>query len=227
MTRGSVGLILATALLATPGMASAGPSDVSIDTVGGQPVQDGSVRNPLSGPVQVSGTAAPGTGDGDQSQAQPLVADAGDSSFVAVGEPAVLLGAGYGGAEPYSFSWSSETGRIEGADAATAQLDTTGMAPGTHDVRLRITDAAGAAATDTVRVVVYEVTRSTLLDQTKTDAAPGTTVTGETVEFPFDVPAGTTRLTVDLTWGIEVNDYDLRVLDPQGRVAASSGHAPP
>ncbi|MDP9405120.1 MAG: S8 family serine peptidase, partial [Actinomycetota bacterium] len=143
------------------------------------------------------------------------------------GEQAQLLGAGYGGSAPYSFAWKSEHGKLVGADAATAALDTTGLAAGRYTVSLAITDAAGNTASDTVVVVVYEEAERTLLAESKADTTPGVTGTGAAVKFPVEVPAGTSSITVDLTWGVAANDYDLRVLDPSGKVAASSGHAPP
>lgn len=216
---------LATSLPGAAAAAPAGASDVTIEQVGGQPVRDGAVRQPLGGVVDVSGTAS--TGAGGDAETRELVADAGDSSFVRSGEPAPLLGAGFGGQEPYTFAWSTGRGSVEGADAATAALDTTGLPAGRYPVTLTVTDAAGATASDDVVVVVFDETEQVLLEESQVDAAPGVTGTGAAVEFDVEVPAGVASMTVDLTWGVAANDYDLRVLDPDGAQAASSGNAPP
>ena len=77
----------------------------------------------------------------------------GRSTAIAItGERITLLGAGFGGSEPYTFAWTTPVGTIEGMDAPTAQLITTGVAAGVYDLRLTVTDSAGASATDTVKV---------------------------------------------------------------------------
>jgi hypothetical protein len=218
--------VLTALLLAVSGTATAatGSAQVDITAVGDQEVRNGKVAQPISGTVPVSGTAVADTSPNAPS---PLVADAGDSSFVEAGERAALLGAGFGGAEPYTFRWSSEHGTIDGADAATAALDTSGLAAGPHSVTVEVTDADGAVATDEVVVVVYEESSKTLLKETKTDPTPGVTGSGQYVLFPFEVPDGVSTMTVDLTWGVASNDYDLQVLDPKGVAQATSGNAPP
>lgn len=203
---------------------------LSIDSVGGQAVnRKGKVPEPLAGAVQVSGSASLADAQPPADETTPLVADAGDSPFVGVGDPATLLGSGYGGTEPYAFAWSSEAGTIDGADAPTAQLDTTGLAADTYTVSLSITDSAGATAGDTVEVVVFSPTEQTLLDRTVFDPTPGILSTGVpgVLEFPFEVPAGATRIDVALSWTLPVNDYDLRVLDPSGNERDSSAGGVP
>ena len=202
----------------------ASTGSVTVATIGGQTVNNGSVSKPVSGNVAVTGTAAL-SGQEAAPAAKPLVADAGDTPFAPVGQPATLLGAGYGGAEPYTFSWSASAGTLAGADAPTAQLSN---APaGTHLATLTVRDANGQTATDTVKVIVYQPERRTLLDQTKSDPTPGVTGTGLKVEFPFDVPAATSIIDVKISWGLAVNDYDLRVLDPKGVQRASHGDGVP
>lgn len=226
LVRTSVLPVLMAVAVALPASAGAAtPSGISIDTVGGQSVRNGAVPKPVSGTVDVTGTATAGTADAPA--AQPLVADAGDSPFTRSGELAPLLGAGFGGAEPYTFAWSSAAGELQGADAATAGLDTTGLDTGRYPVSLTVTDAAGATVTDDVVVVVFEEGTATLADESQVDATPGVTGVSEPLEFSVEVPAGVSSMTVDLTWGVPANDYDLRVLDPAGNVAASSGNAPP
>jgi hypothetical protein len=214
--------------LLLPATATAATGDrIDVVSVGDQQVRNGKVARPVSGEFPVTGTAVVEARPADTA-AQPLVADAGDSSFVAAGEQAPLLGAGFGGKEPYTFSWSAPSGgELVGADAATAALDTTGLAPGDYPVRLAVTDAAGETVTDEVVVVVYEERQQSLLSESRADATPGVTGTGQYVLFPFEVPDGVSSMTVDLTWTVRTNDYDLQVLDPQGNVKASSGNAPP
>ncbi|MDP9441806.1 MAG: S8 family serine peptidase [Actinomycetota bacterium] len=221
-------VVVAVAVLLPVGAAS--PASLSIDSVGGQTVQRDKVRKPVSGLVEVRGRA--NLGPAAEDDQPPLVADAGDSAFVAVGEKATLLGSGFGGTAPYTFAWSASAGALEGADAATAQFDTTAMAPGTYDVSLVVTDASGAKDSDTVKVVVYEGKEVTLLDQSEADGTPGVIGLGApgSVVFPFDVPSGVSRMDVTATWLVPANDYDLRVLyasDAGDTERASSGNAPP
>lgn len=208
--------------------APASTSSLTVTEVDGLAVENGAVRGQLRGDVPVSGTASRGTPAEPQPPApSPLVADAGDSAFVAAGERAALLGAGFGGTEPYTFAWTTAAGTLEGADAPTAALLTDGLEPGTYEVRLQVTDAAGEVARDSVRVVVFEESEQVLLEESKVDATPGVTGVGAPVDFAVDVPAGVASLVVDLTWAVPANDYDLVVLDPSGAERASSGNAPP
>ena len=216
--------VLGLAALALTGTAlSFTPGSVTIDSVGGQAVSNGQVKQPLSGAVTATGTAS--LAQADAPAAAPLVADAGDSLFVATGEIATLLGAGFGGTAPYSFAWSSSAGQLAGADSPTAQLS--GAPAGTHTVSLQIKDSAGATATDTVKVVVFTARSETLLDQSKADPLPGAPGTGAKVVFPFQVPAGTSSFDVKISWALAANDYDLRVLDPAGTQRASHGDGVP
>jgi hypothetical protein len=208
-------------------VAGASPS-ITISTVGGQTVRDGAVVQPLSGNVQVSGTATTGGGSAVP-PAKPLVADAGDSSFVAIGEHAPLLGSGYGGAAPYTFAWSTAAGKLIGADAPTAEFDTTGLTTGTYTVNLKVTDSAGATASDAVKVAVYNASGLLLLSESKNDALPGVLATGGPgvgqVEFPFTVPAGLASIDVASSWTLLVNDYDLHLVDPSGVTIAGPGES--
>ncbi|MBD0328729.1 MAG: S8 family serine peptidase [Thermoleophilia bacterium] len=198
-------------------------ASVTIDTVGGQTVSGGKVKNPVSGAVTVAGRAgAIGGGDTSSTEpaAKPLVADAGDSAFVAAGQPATLLGAGYGGAEPYTFSWSTSAGTLAATDAPTAQVN--GAPVGTHTATLTIRDSAGATATDTVKFVVYQPTTQRVLDKTQLDPTPG--ALGLThFDFPFTVAPDTASIKAVMTHLVATNDYDLKLLDPSGKERAFPG----
>ncbi|MBT2440764.1 S8 family serine peptidase [Streptomyces sp. ISL-36] len=232
LKRIAAGTSLALAVSLPPAAVAAEAPGISVGTVGDQQVVDGTVRQPVSGTVDVTGTArtgAPGTPGtpGTPGEPAPVHADAGDSSFVTAGEKAVLIGSAYGGTAPYTWAWTATHGTLTDADAASAAFDTTGLAPGTYEVKLTVTDAAGAIATDTVKVAVGEETRRDLLNETRTDPTPGAFPTGQTVEFPFAVPSGVRSLDVTLSWKTTAQDYDLRVTDPSGTVVAkseSSGH---
>ncbi|MFF3338542.1 S8 family serine peptidase [Streptomyces flavidovirens] len=217
-----VSLLLLAPLSASPSSATASTADVAISTVGGQEVVDGKVPKALSGDVTVAGTARPGAPGEPPAEPAPLVADAGDSAFVASGEKAVLLGAAHGGTAPYTWAWSAVRGKVVGADSASAEFDTTGLAPATYELRLAVTDARGTTVSDDVKVVVVEETSDRLLKETKTDPTPGVFPAGTAVEFPFAVPAGVKSFDVTLSWKTTAQDYDLRVADPSGEVVAQS-----
>lgn len=85
-------LALSLSLLPLTGATAAQGPDVTVSSVGGQPVTaDGTVKQPLSGTVDVAGTARTGA-PGQPAEPTPLHADAGDSPFVTAGDKAPLLG---------------------------------------------------------------------------------------------------------------------------------------
>jgi hypothetical protein len=217
--RGLAAAAAALFLLAGPTLAAT-PS-IAVTSVGGQAVSGGSVKNPLTGTVDVTGTSA-GSGGAGAAGPGPLVADAGDSPFVASGAKATLLGAAWGGTRPYSFQWTSPVGAfVDGADGATALLNTAGVSAGTYTATFRVSDATGKTATDTVKLVVATAANQTLLDQTKSDPVPANVGLGSPtltnyLDFTFQVPAGLSSLTATATWDIVANDYDMHVLDPSG-----------
>ncbi|MBW3614800.1 MAG: hypothetical protein KY439_05745, partial [Actinobacteria bacterium] len=98
-----VGVAVAAAMVLLP-VGAASPATLSIDSVGGQTVKNDRVAKPLSGLVDVRGRAS--LGGSETADQAPLLADAGDSAFVAKGEKATLLGAGFGGTGTYTFAWS-------------------------------------------------------------------------------------------------------------------------
>lgn len=208
-------LALVTSLFAN--VSSAGTATITIDAVGGKRVVNGEVKGTLSGKVVVQGAAVPST-TATAPAARPLVADAGDSSFVAAGTPVTLLGAGFGGTAPYTFAWTASAGTVTGANAPTAQIDTTSLAAGAYTATLTVTDGAGAVASDSVKFALYAPVAATFLDQTKNDATPGVLSAGipGTITFPFNIPANTTKFDVLVSWANPLNDYDIRVLRPDG-----------
>jgi hypothetical protein len=220
---GTAFLVLALFGAALPGAAADSSADVSIESVGGQSVADGRVREGVTGDVEVTGTASTGE---PGSPASPLVADAGDSGFVATGGSANLLGAAFGGAAPYEFSWSAPNGTLTRADSASPIFDSAGLRPGTYDVALQVTDRLGMTSTDVVKVVVYESAEALLLNETASDTTPGVTGVAP-LEHEFDVAPGTARLDVSVTWTNENNDYDLVLIDPNGNEAARSAGGTP
>ncbi|MBE1878474.1 S8 family serine peptidase [Myceligenerans pegani] len=208
---------------ALPGAAADSSAEVRIESVGGQTVTDGRVSDRVAGEVPVTGTASTG---GPADSAAPLVADAGDSGFVPVGGSATLLGAAFGGAAPYEFSWSAADGTLTRADSATPTFDSTGLEPGTYGVSLEVTDRSGATSTGVVKVVVDEGVEARLLDETAADTTPGATGVAP-LEYRFDVVPGTARIDASLTWTNELNDYDLYLIDPSGEEAARSAAGTP
>jgi hypothetical protein len=203
--------------------ALAGTASIAIDRVGGRRVTNGEVTGQLRGKVLVTGAAVPGASTPTPPPAKPLTADAGDSGFVSSGDTLTLLGSGYNGAAPYTFAWTSTAGAVVGANAATAQVDTTGVAPGTYVAGLSITDATGAAASDTVKFVVYQGPQ-TLLNVTTVDTAIGV-LSSSALSIPFTVPASTVRMTVHSDWDNPASDYDMRLTDPNGTNYPGPGHA--
>ena len=202
--------------------ALAGTASISIENVGGRRVLNGEVPGQLKGKVLVTGTAVPGASMPSAPVAPPLTADAGDSGFVSSGDTVTLLGSGYNGTAPYRFAWTTTAGRLVGADSATAQVDTTGVAPGTYTAGLTITDQTGATASDTVKFVVYQGPL-TVLDATQIDNTPGLLATTSYI-IPFTVPAGAARLVVRGSWSA-TSDYDMHLTDPANKDVPGPGSA--
>ena len=219
----TVASLLMAALIsaALPSAIAASSAQVSIVEVDGQRVVDGRVPDAVTGDVTVSGAAMPGAA-GPASAPAPLVADAGDSGFIARGGKAVLLGSAYGGTAPYTWAWAAASGTILSPNAASTEFDSADLAVGTYQAALTVTDARGITATDTVKVVVAELSSATLLEQTRTDAAPGLLERDSPVVFPFSVPAGVESFDLTLSWTNTVNDYEIRVADPSGLIVGRS-----
>jgi hypothetical protein len=213
---------LIASLLSAPSLA--GTSTITIDAVGGRRVTNGEVKGTLSGTVLVQGAAVPGS-TASTPAAKPLVADAGDSTFAPSGATVTLLAAGFGGVAPYTFAWTANAGVLAGADAPTAQIDTTGVPGGTYSASVTVRDSNGNTASDSVKFAIYSPVTATLLDQTKNDATPGVLSVGipGTISFPFTVPANTTKFDVLVSWANSLNDYDIRVLRPDGSQETNHG----
>ncbi|MGH3442802.1 MAG: S8 family serine peptidase [Nitriliruptorales bacterium] len=155
----------------------------------------------------------------------PLVADAGDSAFVPVGDHVVLHGTSFGGTAPYAHSWSTEAGTVAAPDNPTAVIATDDLEPGTYTATLTVTDAAGASASDTVVFVVYEPALEVLFDEDGIENLPGLVAVAFFARRTFTVPEDTAVMTAELTFGVERSDYELRRVDPDGN--QSGGDNPP
>lgn len=212
----AVSLLIASSFVA---VAETAVPTIEIATVNGQPAASGQLAESLSGDVTVNGTSS--TDGHAPAESQPLVADAGDSAFVAAGEKAILLGSAYGGVGPYTFVWSSTSGALSDPGSSSTEWDATGVAEGTYDVTLTVTDANGAEVADIVKVVVYETRQQTLLDADFVAQNPSLIVVGWQVDRKFTVPRNVITLVAGLTFDGEANRYRLQLLDPDGDAAVT------
>lgn len=171
-----------------------------------------------------------------------LIADAGDSAFLASGEAASLGGMAWGGTTPYRYSWSlaGKTDRFTRAKQANTIFKTDGLKAGDYTLTLAVTDAAGRTARDTVKMRVYSVAPRTILQKTDgvayglpdevvlgPDEEGG--VDGQTKAYPFTVPANAAGLDLVLRWGVYhqepatgvlgVNDFDMYLTGPDPKYA--------
>lgn len=220
-SRARLGLVavLTLALVAAAGGAGlAFEPSVAIGTVAGQDASSGTLADPVTdNVVTVTGTAQ---------TTPPLIADAGASAFVLQGTAARLVGRAAYGADPYTFAWSHEGSgaRFSAPDAFETDFDTTGLS-GPVTLTLRVTDADGTTASDTVKLFVYTTTTTRVLDQAGT-AGPGALGTGTVIRHPFPVQPGADEvdaLDVVLSWGtsyktpaVTLAGFNLRVEDPGG-----------
>ncbi|HVL90906.1 MAG TPA: S8 family serine peptidase [Actinomycetota bacterium] len=172
-------------------------------------------------------------------QGRALVADAGDSAFLAEGMAHGLSGMAWGGRAPYRFSWSGPggTARFTDAAAASTAFDTRGLKSGDYMLSLSVRDAAGRSARDSVKIRVFETKPRTILEESDTPpfGLPDEMILGhgadspdgQTREYPFSLPAGLLRLDLNLEWDTYVgalgvygvNDYDLYVEGPDASYA--------
>jgi hypothetical protein len=218
--------LLGAGALIVPATAATGGPRVAIATVNGQDASSGTLRNPLrTDTLTATGTARTNAA---------LLADAGASSAVATGTAAPLTGIASFGTAPYAFAWSYQgaSGRFSKPTAASTTFDTTGIT-GPATVDLKVTDANGDTATDTVKVVALGMTDAVLLDETRAigpgvpdeffEGSPTAHHRGDE-EFAFAVPSGSTTLDVSMGFGggaTGQNDIDLYVDDPTDREDAN------
>lgn len=214
--------------------AQAAPS-ISITSVNGTAPVDGAATVTAGQTLRVGGTASTAFG---------LVADAGDSPYVASGGLARLTGSAAGGSGSYRFDWATSAGTLVATSGQEVDLDTTGLATGPVTATLTVTDlTSGETATDTVKAFVAGPATTRVLDVTQT-GGPGipdedffidtnfTTgkVDGQQYRFPFTVAAGMDQLELLLSWGDAGNDYDMRLDGPgdlyQLRTDAATGSHP-
>ncbi len=83
-------------------------------------------------------------------------ADAGSDTTVCIGDTVQLGGTptASGGTPPYTYSWSPAAGL---SNASSANPVFTASTPGTYELVVTVTDGTECTASDTVRVVVYEL----------------------------------------------------------------------
>lgn len=223
-------VILALSVLAAAPAAAEFPS-VTIDSINGESAASGSIKKGVKDTLNVSGSAE------SIPPATPLVADAGDSSFVEIGDPANVSGLAFNGEEPYTFNWShaGSSTRFTDPHSQTTTFDTAGLTQGIKTIELTVSDGGGQSVTDTVQLFLYEVTTRTVRDVTQTvspgvpeefvDLSLGGSVDGQSQEFSFKVDPEAFRLSLELEWekhipldnpvlSTGVNDFDLYVDDP-------------
>lgn len=209
---------------------TASAPSIAVSTIEGQPIVEGRTMRVRGDSVTVAGTSEGGV------VLAPLVVDAGDSSFVEAGAPARLIGSASvgGNAEGLTFAWTfdGDDQRFADPTAFDTTFDTTGL-DGPVVLTFTVTDADGRTASDDVKLFVWSLVTTTVLDETAeadagvpeeyVDPSLSGAVDGANVEFSFAVPANARTLDVELSWTqydpttadvIAVNDFDLYVDDP-------------
>ncbi|HEX7167768.1 MAG TPA: S8 family serine peptidase [Acidimicrobiales bacterium] len=221
-------LVVVLVALLGAGFPAGAAEDLTISTVNDAAPGSG-LTVKTGNPITVTGTSGP---------AAPTVSvDAGNSAFVEVGATTRLAGSAAGGAAPYTFSWSTPAGALRDAAGPAVTFDATGVTPGVIDVTLTATDSGGRVGSDTVKVSVYELSRTTLASETGDTLVgvpdeifpeAGGNIDGQSTEVRFTVPAGSRDLQVTLDWGIAENDFDLYAWGEgvTGDTTAASGSKP-
>ena len=227
MRGAGVAALVAAIILGGMGAASAAGDSISIGTVNGI-----AANEPISlraeNPAMLKGTAALSpTGTAPS----PVVADAGNSGFVEVGKSVRLSGAAAGGAAPYTFTWSAPAGNLTDAFGPAVTFDAAGVSPGVVDITLTVADSGGRMSTDTVKVLVYELSEQVVLEAQGSTLVglpddvfqeAGGNIDGQTTKHRFLVPVGSRDLSVTLDWGLAENDYDL-IVHGEGTTGDTSG----
>lgn len=236
----SLAVVPVMALFAT-GVGAAATTDVTVTTttLDGRDVTD--PTRTISGQhrqaIELEGTA---TGITTSAPAPSLIADAGDSSFVGLGDLVTLHGIANNADGDVTFAWSvaGDDSAFDDASLPSPSLDTSGFAAGDLVVTLATTDDTGTA-TDTVTLFLYEQVSAVLLDETQdtlvglpeetADPSLGGLVDGESYDYDVTVPAGASNLRFTVGWSDDVNDYDMYVdtpAGPSGNTSAASSVNP-
>jgi hypothetical protein len=185
---------------------------------------------------------------------RPLIADAGDSAFLPVGDPHVLGGMAWGGKTPYRYTWSfkGSAKRFSHPGGPNTTFDTLGLKAGDYDLELTVRDAAGATARDGVKIRLFNQKPVPIFehedsigvgipDEDLFGHEPGSGIDGQTKAHEFTVPAGLRRLEIELSWAgyidpadglftppiVGVQDLDLYVEGPDPAYAELTSGASP
>jgi hypothetical protein len=144
----------------------------AVDTGG----SGGSVDTGGSGGDHSGGTGSPAGGDNGNTSPAPLVADAGPDATADVNSAFTLSGSASGGVPPYSYVWEQTAGVAQTlANANTAQASVASAQLGTATFRLKVSDSAGATASDEVTVTVAFPPNLRLVKQSAQGANNGLT----------------------------------------------------
>lgn len=205
--------LMAAGLLVAPAATTASEGGLAVTRVNGQTVVDRRVPEPIqSNSLDVGGVVSFGG----------LVADAGSSPVIPLGSAVRMSGAVNRGAAPYTVEWSVNGAPVATTSSASVELPAESFVEGINEVRMSVTDANGAGASDTVLLVASPPTELTLVDE------EGSVVVGvpdeelgldgaidqSGADLPFEVPRGVSELTATLEWPTVVNDLDLYLDDP-------------
>ncbi len=166
-----------------------------------------------------------------------LVVDAGDSSYVKIGEPVTLTATSFNAVGATGFSWDTDGDGTPDTSGQSIQVATAGRAPGATTFTVVGTDEDGRTATDSVKVLLYETTlvshefsNDVLVGLPDEDAGLSGTADGATFRHEVAVPANTEQLDAELNWTFFVdavppnpsglaggpNDFDLILKSPDG-----------
>lgn len=162
-----------------------------------------------------------------------LVADAGDSAFVRVGDPVHVAATTANATNPITYEWSYDgaSTRFATPHSVSTTFDTKGLPQGPVRLRLSVRDGRGVRATSSVLMFLYQLV-------TTTSTTEGTIGPGENYQLgytdtrtvPYSVKAGTVATDLTLDWedpnpaaalpdpvGPPLSDLDLYVQDPSHR----------
>ncbi|MCA1812817.1 MAG: PKD domain-containing protein, partial [Halobacteriales archaeon] len=215
---------------------------------------------PLAGTYTLTLTVTDNAGASGQSQFGPfavqkpsagLVVDAGDSSYVAIGQPITLTAQAFGNQGAVSFAWDTDGDHLADRAGQSIQVSSAGRPAGGNAFQAFATDAGtGQSGTDSVQVFLYNpqvaaqpftaFVAAGLVDE---QVGRSGQVDQSTFRYDVTVPPGTQQLEGTLTWGTFVqvapdgnpsgveggpNDFDLYAFSPGGaQNTQSAGFKPP